>query len=340
MIKDFNSIIKIYEKGNRLVIVSPEYCEVLGTDRFEDTNKIFKAEFFDYRKKWQRNPEYFIVDKFPLHLDVESANTCNLRCRMCQIPFSKMEKKFMNIEMLEKILDEAEEYKLPSIKFNFRGEPLMHPQISEFVRLAKKASILETQFNTNGTLLDRRLSRDLIEAGLDRIKFSIDSINPLIYNKFRQGANYEETIHNITDFVEIRDKLNKKLPSVQVQMVVMRTNLQEIEDYIKFWEDIVNRIGFSRYRSQDNLTGVEENLQNMQIRVPCPQLWQRLVVTCDGIILMCCGDYRLKNPLGNIKDSTISEIWNSERLNKIRFFHQEGHFEKIDACKYCEVNYK
>lgn len=340
MLDNYNAIKEIYKKENRLVKVSPEYCEILGTDRFEDTNREFGKRFLDYRKEWRENPKHFIVNKFPLHLDVELNNTCNLRCLMCQIPFSKMEKNFMGIDMLKKILDEAAKYNLFSIKFNFRGEPLMHPQITEFIALAKTAGILEVQFNSNGTLLNKKLSQDLIEAGLDRIKFSVDSINPLIYNEFRRGANYRDTVHNISDFVKIRNRLKRKFPSVQVQMVVMKTNLQEMGNYVKFWENRVNRIGFSRYRSQNNLSGIKENFQDKQIKIPCSQLWQRLVVTCDGTILMCCGDYLLRNPLGNININTLSEIWNSDKLNKIRSLHQEGKFEQIPVCRDCEVNYK
>ena len=241
--------------ASRINRVSPDFFEVLGTDRVEDANKLLGEKFAAYRAAWQKNPKEHIVGDFPLHLDLETSNTCNLRCTMCQIPFGKMESGYMDIELYKKVLSEVKQHFLPSVKFNFRGEPLMHPKIVEFVRLAKEAGVLEVQFNSNGALLTDELSRGLIEAGLDRIKFSVDGVTPEVYNSIRRGTTYDQTIPKIEKFIEIRNSLGRKLPSVQVQMVYMADNQQEALDYIKFWENKANRIGFSRYRSGENRVG-------------------------------------------------------------------------------------
>jgi len=333
-----NKIGKVFGK-DRIIAVSPDYFEILGTDRVEDTNKLMGKKFASYRKAWQKNPKDNITGDFPLHLDVEVTNTCNLRCTICQIPFDKMKPGYIEMNLYEKILKEVKKYSLPSIKFNFRGEPLMHSKIDELVKKAKEAGVLEAQFNSNGSLLTTEKGRSLINAGLDRIKFSIDSINPNIYNSIRKGANYEKTLSRILSFIELRNKMGKKFPSIQVQMVYMESNHKEVEEYIKFWENKVNRIGISRYRSGDNITGENERVTVMQKRIPCPQLWQRLVVLYDGTVLMCCGDYSMKNPLGNVKIDKLSDIWKSKRLHSYRKIHLKYDFDKIEACKKCEVNY-
>jgi hypothetical protein len=139
---------KIYSK-ERINTISPDYFEILGTDRIDDTNEYFGEEFHKYRKAWRENPKNRVVGDFPLHLDVEATNTCNLRCTMCQIPFGKMKTGHLEMETFNVILNEIKQYGLPSIKFNFRGEPLMHPQISSLVKKAKDAGVLEVQFNSN-----------------------------------------------------------------------------------------------------------------------------------------------------------------------------------------------
>jgi MoaA/NifB/PqqE/SkfB family radical SAM enzyme len=67
----------------RKTIVDSGFYQVLGTDKFEDCNKTFRKEYKEYRKKWKEYPEKRIVGEFPLHVDVESTNACNLRCVMC-----------------------------------------------------------------------------------------------------------------------------------------------------------------------------------------------------------------------------------------------------------------
>lgn len=335
-----NESIKQFVSTDRINDVSPDYFEVLGTDRFENVNLLFGPAFVKYRKAWIDNPKNLIVGDFPLHLDVEITNTCNLRCEMCQIPFGRMEKGYMDIEIYKKIIKEAKKYKLSSIKFNFRGEPLMHPNIVEFVKLAKEAKILEAQFNTNGSLLNDDLSKMLIDAGLDRIKFSVDSVTPGTYNLIRRGTTFEKTISKILKFIEIRDSLGKQLPSIQVQMVYMEPNKDEIRKYIRFWENKVNRIGFSRYRTSDNRLGkIGRAEYAIGERFPCHQLWQRLVILWGGTVLMCCGDHNAKNPLGNIKDRSIVSIWKGAKLRKIRELHIKREYDKVEACAKCEVNY-
>lgn len=324
---------------DRLVAVSPDYFEVLGTDRISDANESFGPEFAEYRRKWRENPRARIFGDFPLHLDVEVTNTCNLRCTMCQIPFGEMPRGFMDMPLYDKILAEIREHRLPSVKFNFRGEPLMHKEIVEFVRRAKEAGVLEVQFNSNGALLTDDLARELIEAGLDRIKFSVDAATPEVYDAIRKGTTYDKTIPKIERFIEIRNELGRETPSVQVQMVYMEDNKEEVGRYIEFWADKVNRIGFSRYRSGHNKTGEEQRVEAMRTRFPCHQLWQRLVVLYDGTVLMCCGDHQARDPLGNVADATLAELWGSDEMNRRRGLHVEGRYDDISACVDCEVNY-
>lgn len=325
--------------AERLVVVSPDYFEVLGTDRVRDANAELGPDFAAYRRAWRENPEGRIVGEFPLHLDIEVTNKCNLRCTMCQVPFDSMVQGFMETELYERILAEVRSHKLPSVKFNFRGEPLMNRDIATFVRLAKEAGILEVQFNSNGTLLTEALSRELIEGGLDRIKFSVDAVTAELYEALRTGAKYERTVSKILRMIELRDSMGRALPSIQVQMVYMESNHDEVVRYIRFWEDKVNRMGFSRYRAGENVTGEKQRVERKGERFPCHQLYQRLVVLFDGTVLMCCGDHKALHPLGNVRYTPLADIWRGEALARVRNLHAQARYDAIEACRHCEVNY-
>ncbi len=326
--------------ADRIVAVSPDHFEVLGTDRFADANASFGPGFAEYRRKWRENPLARVVEDFPLHLDLEVTNTCNLRCSMCQIPFREMERGRMSDELFERVLDEVRDHSLPSVKFNFRGEPMMHPRLPEFVRRAKEAGVLEVQFNTNGALLTEELSSQLIDAGLDRIKFSVDAVTPEVYDSIRKGTTYAETIPRILRFIELRDASGGARPSVSVQMVYMEDNRDEVLRYIDFWEGRANRIGFSRYRAGHNATGEAGRAQDRGLlRFPCHQLWQRLVVLWDGTVLMCCGDHQVASPLGRLPGDSLAGLWRGAEMERRRALHAEGRYDDIDACVDCEVNY-
>lgn len=315
--------------------INPRFKEILGTDRFEDCNETFDKEYYKYRKKWSENPKNFIVDKFPLHLDIETTNICNLRCIMCFQSDEKWRKRqkfgFMKWKLFKKIIDEGAKYNLPSIKLNYRGEPLLHPKIVDMVKYAKKKGILEVQFNTNGTLLNEEKINELIDAGLDRIIFSFDGATKETYEKIRIGSNYESVVNNIKTLVKLRNAKGLKRPCVRVQLVRQEENIKEVDDFIEMWKDIVNRIGIIEKRSKDGVKKYKEAF-------PCPQIWQRMIICWDGEVRMCCGDWNGEIILGDAKKHSLAKLWRSEEYLKIRELHKKGEFYKIPVCAKCEIN--
>jgi len=328
-------ILSIFENAEKNDL---NYFEILGTDRENNSELSFPPRYAEYRKEWINRMYNNDPGSFPLHVDVESTNRCNLRCTMCQIDFASMKQGNIAPEIFEKVLEECSANHLPSMKFNYRGEPTMNRHLVDMIRKAKDAGIIEVQFNTNGVLVNETLARSLIEYGLDRIKFSIDGVSPEVYRKIR-GTDYQNVVDNVRNLVRIRDEQGLIRPIVQVQMVFMQDNKEEVVRFFRFWKKIVNKIGFSRYRSKERLIDDERRVSEAPlVRVPCSQLWQRLLVTYDGQILMCCGDHKALNPLGNINEMSLKDAWNSKKLATIREMHLNNESEKIPACAICEVN--
>ena len=318
------------EKKNITKVNSGHY-QILGTDKTEDGEKSFSQEYFDYRKKWKEYPQEKIVGDFPLHLDIESTNACNLKCPMCGRNWMKEKIGYMDWKLFTKIIDEAVRYHLPSIKLNYRGEPFLHPDIVKMVKYAKEKGILEVQFNSNGVLLSKKKAKELVEAGLNRIIFSFDGASKETYEKIRKGSDYEKVIDNIKNLIKIRNEKKLKRPLVRVQMVKMPGNKDEVEDFVKMWTPIVNRVAISTER---NPRGTKEKIEHFA----CPQIWQRLMICWDGEVRMCCGDWYGEIVLGNAQKESIYNIWHGEKLKEIRKFHSEGKFNEIPVCAKCEVN--
>jgi len=312
-------------------IINPGHNQILGTDRFDDAELSFGPEYREYRKKWNEYPKRRIVNDFPLHVDIESTNACNLRCIMCPRNFMTEKIGYMEWALFKKIIDEGAEYRLPSIKLNYRGEPLLHPRLPEMVAYAKKKEIIEVQFNTNGLSLNEKKTGELLDAGLDRIIFSFDGATKETYERIRTGSNYERVVSNIKALVKMRNGRGLKRPSVRVQMVKMKENEHEVEDFLKMWMPVVNRVAVSIEREP---MGARKEVEHF----PCPQIWQRLMVCWDGEVRMCCGDWEGEIVLGNANESTIYELWHGEKLNEIRQLHSQGRFNEIPVCARCEVN--
>ena len=148
----------------------------------------------------------------PQCIDIETASICDLACPHCYREYIVTPDKIMKKELYEKIIKEISEMEVPSIKLNWRGEPLLNPSIDKFIYLAKKKGILDVSINTNATTLDEKKSIKILESGLDQIIFSFDGGSKKTYEKMRPGRfknnKFDDVYKNIKNFCELK-KLGK-----------------------------------------------------------------------------------------------------------------------------------
>ena len=287
-------------------------------------------EYKEYRRCWVDNPAQFIVRDFPLHLDIEITNRCNLRCTFCdKLPLlSKEQMGDMEMWLYKKILDESEQGSLWGVKLSYRGEPLLHPQVVEMVAYAKSKGVLDVYLNSNGMLLSEEMSMKLMEAGLDRISVSMDGTDPVAFERERKGAKYDRILRNIENMMELKSRCGYSHPKVRVQSV--RFPDLDVGAYTNFWANRCDEVAMIDYK--------DVNIRNKDILKndwACPQLWQRMTIEWDGTIMPCNNDdFRRLSP-GNIKDKSISICWHAPIVQEARDLHRQGFSHLVSACKGC-----
>ena len=60
------------------------------------------------------------------------------------------------------------------------------------IKYAKSKGVIDIMLHTNGTVMDEDLAKKIVNSGLDRIIFSLDSITKEIYEKIRVNAKFED----------------------------------------------------------------------------------------------------------------------------------------------------
>jgi len=271
------------------------------------------------------------VGEYPIFIDIEVTSACNLKCDFCATTFrgKTIKKGFISFEIIKKIIDEGADNDLFGVKFNIRGEPLLHPQIHEFVKYAKQKNLIDVYFNTNAILLGEDVAKKLIDSGLDRLSISFEGYTKSVYEKYRIGANYEKVLSNIENIQSLKRKLGVEHPKVRIQTVMLPELEETFDEYKKFWAERVDEVGFLDYK--------EMKIKKRNIKYPwaCPQIWQRMAIWWNGTILPCNHDDDGLLVLGNVRTSTIKEVWNSNKLNNIREMHKKGNAHEIQACDGC-----
>jgi len=313
---------------NIIIKVNSNFHHIAGEDLLSPQSSVL---FKEYRKKWKEWPEKFHVGEFPLFIDVEVTSACNLKCPFCATTFREnmIKKGFISFDIIRKIIDEGRENNLYGVKFNIRGEPLLHPQIHDFVKYAKQKGLIDVYFNTNAMFLTEEISRKLIGAGLDRLSISFEGYTKEVYERHRVGANYETVLSNIENIQSLKRNLGVEHPKIRVQTVMLPDIESTFEEYKKFWAELADEVGFLDYKE------MKDKKKNMQYNWACPQIWQRMAIWWDGTILPCNHDDDGLIALGNLKEITIKDAWHSEKLNKIRNAHKHGEAHNIPACDGC-----
>jgi len=289
----------------------------------------------EYRKKWEDNPRRHEAGIFPVHLDIESTSICNLKCPFCATAHSNYSPGYMTMDVYRRILDEACLNGLYSVKLNFRGEPLLNPELGNFVSYAKEKGIVDVFFNTNATLLTEDASRVLITSGLDRLIVSFEGYTKDVYERHRVGADFDKVVLNIRNFVKIKNRYRSRKVILRLQTVDVKDEDFSLEGYKAFWKDIADEITCIDLRDE-----ISDHSLIQDSKWACPYLWRRLCVTWNGDILTCpfmnkeIEMYKWKG-FGNIAERSIKDVWNCSDMIKLRDTHLMGRSHTVEPCKWC-----
>jgi len=254
---------------------------------------------------------------------------------MCPQAYDENVKGAMKYELADRLLTQAAEMGVSSIKWNWRGEATLHKQIAQLTRKAKGLGIPEVQLNTNGNMRGCKVE-DLIDAGVDRIIFSVDGNTKNTFEDIRIGGDFDELTETIEQAVLYRNSKGLSKPFIRVQMCKQKSNEHEVEGFVRKWKDIVDDVRVSAVMDRgadgnfliDDWIAVE--------RAVCKQPFQRLTIGYDGKVMGCCADWFENRPVGDANTHSLKEIWNNSiELQDMRDAQHEGRQEKTAPCESC-----
>jgi MoaA/NifB/PqqE/SkfB family radical SAM enzyme len=195
-------------------------------------------------------PLDILAPPLPTKLQVEVTGSCNLRCRMCIVSYRPIlpRSASMPFEDFRRLLDampNVEEVVLQGI-----GEPLLAPDIFEMIEHASGQGRM-VEFNTNATLLTRRVARRLIDSGLDRLHISLDGATPETYEFVRRGSDWHRVVANIRGLAELVRESGGQRPQLSLVIVLMRRNFHELPALVELAASLGVREVFAQNLSHD-----------------------------------------------------------------------------------------
>ena len=255
---------------------------------------------------------------------LEITNICNRQCSFC--PGTARPPRRMSRDEFDCITDRLRgvtEY----LYYHVMGEPLTHPELPYFIRLAKGKGF-KSAITTNGTLLGSR-GRDLISAGVYKVNISVHS-----FEDGKDGDAHGRYLDGILDFADEASKNGVltvlRLWNLDGRGEALGGNNQRTLDYLRSHfpdgGDTPWRFSSRGARLRDKLHleyGDRFEWPDMEAEdrgsgVFCYGLKDHFAILCDGRVVPCCLDREGAVTLGNIFESPAEEILSSPRAAALR----------------------
>lgn len=286
------------------------------------------------RRQWEDFPRRQVVPDHPLHVDIELASICNLRCPMCYTITDAFKKQvracLMDFGLFTRLVDQCAAGGVYSIRLSFRGEAFLHPEIVNCVRYAKAKGIQEVSSLTNCERLDEKMFQEIMEAGLDWLTISADGVGE-IYEQIRRPAKFDRLVEKIAHFKQIKEAAGRVKPAIKVQTILSAIE-SDPQGFYDIFAPIVDLV--SANPLIDFMRDVSELPKIADFT--CPQVFQRLVIGADGLCMMCSNDEPGYVIVGDANTQSIHEIWHGAPLSRVRDLHRSHQAcRELEPCRRC-----
>jgi MoaA/NifB/PqqE/SkfB family radical SAM enzyme len=320
----------------------------------------------------------------PFYVTLDVTRRCNLRCLGCRfhsenaalststapdaqdvrdIPFDMAERLFLALGRLN----------TRTLFLMGEGEPFLHPRIFDLIGRAGTCG-MRTVITTNGTLIDERKARGIIDSGLDEMHVSLWTHSLEGYAKQYPGtdpANFDRVLEGVRTLSDLKARHRSKTPYILLSNPINRLNVRGVDDMvalaretgfdaISFTPFKTNRGALSEYalsdreqselcnhmlrlRKQIRAQGLGENIGRLLARYEfnaathghcCYICWYHSRVKVDGTVRSCG---RSDLILGDLKRESFPEIWNGKayRRERMRMMSPKGFAYRNRICD-CE----
>ncbi len=287
-------------------------------------------------------------------LDLELNGGCNFKCEMCPQAEGR-EKDFLKklpSTVLDKILDDAQQYGVESVSLQGSGEPTLNADMPDAVRAIKDRGLKCVSF-TNGYRLDEKLSRRLIESGLDVLRVSAIGCDRESYHRWMSMDAFGQVRDNVRRFRELNEEMGGGTEIHLYHLITdMDRRAEELAAYQSNWIDYTG--AFAEVWLMHNWSGEfdspydRRNLTRAPEKRSCGRPFSELLQVRaggldghNGAVVACCMVLGKDSEavLGHLDDQSIADVVGGEAYEELRAAHREGRFDDISYCKDCDQLY-
>ncbi len=284
------------------------------------------------------------ICRIPRNMLMELTNHCNDSCLFCANSKCTRPGRTIDPELAERIIREAYGLGTRELGFYQTGEPLLDKNLERYISLAKDLGYEYVYITTNGALCTEERAAAILAAGIDSIKFSINASNPKDYLLVHGKDEFDRVIENLICVDRLRKKMQKKV-SLYISYVATRYTMdgkdEFREKYKQYVDDILfmdcKNVGGTMKKEIEGCLSCNERTDDDLGQEACFMVFNRLHVTSEGYLTMCCVDYQNYLAVADLNRESLKDAWNNSYARELRKKHLEHKLEGT-MCYNCMKN--
>jgi radical SAM protein with 4Fe4S-binding SPASM domain len=283
------------------------------------------------------------VPEFPDRFHIQTQSYCNADCIFC--PYTETANTLsmgkMPWELYQKIIDEAAQHDVQRCALLLMNEPLLDLELPKKIRYAKEKfrPRTEVMITSNGSVLSDRKIGELVDSGLDRIKISIQGLDPQVYEHTMGGLKYDKTVAGVKKLITAVKRSKNRTPRVVLSIVATGSNEMEVRRFKMYWRlhgVKATSVVFENKGGNVKLKGGVLAPKGLTPFKACFRPFRTFYILYNGDVIPCCADWGRKIVLGNVEKQSIREIWHGEPANRLRDAIRTWDMEKLPPiCRAC-----
>ena len=313
-----SGIVKRLHKTRQALFSIPGYLQELS--ELQSLRALYSWIYF-------KCPYLLPLRTMPTYVTVEPTNMCNLSCKHCWHASMARPAGHMDLEVFEKIVCEASEFRPSLFKIGGAGEPCIHPGFRELMAILSPHPLKVFAY-TNGSLLRLFTPEEIMNWGIHTIVVSVDGLDGMSYEKIKIGSRYDEVRNAIVDFHRYRISSKQKYPILEIRHILMpNESATQILDFRKHWLTMADTVRFNALEPASGFFDVDDPFPPR-----CRQIRRELCVQWDGRVPVC-GGYR--EYAGSVRDCSLLELWHHPRMEFLRQCNLHREFAQVPLCRRC-----
>lgn len=265
----------------------------------------------------------------PDFIQIETTISCNAECPFCPHNTLTRRPRRMKDEVWKKIIDDTRGLGITYRPFLI-NEPFADHRLTEVMRYIRRDDTAKIELNTNGELLKEEKALEILDIGIDIIRFSIDGFSRETFEKSRVGVDFDTVMRRTARFIELsRERGGAEY--IEVRMIDMPHNRHEQQDYIDYWTKVGAKTIITELYNWPWDPGVKA------VALPCKKILREMFFYVNGKATLCCWDSHERGVIGDVTREHVLDIWNGAVNQRYRELLAQGRRNEILLCSRCDA---